>query len=226
MSSRDFLRVEPRRVGLQRRYRRESVLTTEKGAVAQKISCGRMAVSAVTAFSSRPLFATRPVPPMRPEVHGIRDKKIFAWHLARVNHRWSEIRSPIDRLVLASATVARSTENPSGIRRAIDRLSKSTFVNRSRLPRRITCKRAATTAYNNIRGWLGLKRRTSGPPPDHPNLFDRGNPLGATRPASARLPRQSASSFMLRVNARPAESVHDSPWPASKVLMSDRPPSL
>ena len=35
------------------------------------------------------------------------------------------------------------------------------------------------------------------------NLLLRGNPFGASRPASARLPRQSDSSFSVSENARP-----------------------
>ena len=37
-----------------------------------------------------------------------------------------------------------------------------------------------------------------------PNLLVRGKPFGASRPASARLPRQSASSLSVSENARPA----------------------
>ena len=43
------------------------------------------------------------------------------------------------------------------------------------------------------------------------NLFVRGKPFGASRPASARLPRQSASSFSVSENSRPAASVQVSP---------------
>jgi hypothetical protein len=60
----------------------------------------------------------------------------------------------------------------------------------------------------------------------HANLLERGKPLGAMRPASARLPCQSASSFMERVNSRPAVSVQVSPSAALKVLRSESPPSL
>jgi len=59
-----------------------------------------------------------------------------------------------------------------------------------------------------------------------PNLLVFGKPLGARRPASARLPRQSASSFSVRLKARPAESVQPKPFSTSKVLMSESPPSL
>src|SRR5262249_45894360 len=58
------------------------------------------------------------------------------------------------------------------------------------------------------------------------NVLERGNPFGANRPASARLPRQSASSLSMSVNARPAVSVHDRPCSAINVLRSLRPPSL
>jgi len=60
----------------------------------------------------------------------------------------------------------------------------------------------------------------------HSNLLVRGNPFGASRPASARLPRQSASSFSDSLNRRPAESVQVSPTSARKALRSDSPPSL
>src|SRR6266508_5478856 len=59
-----------------------------------------------------------------------------------------------------------------------------------------------------------------------PNLLVRGKPFGASRPASARLPRQSASSLSVNEKARPAVSVHDRPSAASKVLRSDSPPAL
>src|SRR6267143_2041822 len=59
-----------------------------------------------------------------------------------------------------------------------------------------------------------------------PNLLLRGNPFGARRPASARLPRQSASSLRANVNDRPALSIQVSPSSALKVLRSDSPPSL
>src|SRR6266487_74053 len=54
----------------------------------------------------------------------------------------------------------------------------------------------------------------------------RGKPFGAKRPASARLPRQSASSLSVSQKARPAASVQDSPSSTLKVLRSDSPPSL
>ncbi len=50
------------------------------------------------------------------------------------------------------------------------------------------------------------------------NLLVFGKPFGARRPASARLPRQSASSFSDSVNTRPAESVQLKPFSASKTL--------
>src|SRR5450631_4673453 len=59
-----------------------------------------------------------------------------------------------------------------------------------------------------------------------PNLFDFGKPFGGRRPASARLPRQSASSLMVALNSRPAESFQVRPSLASKVAISDNPPSL
>src|SRR5215831_15806903 len=58
------------------------------------------------------------------------------------------------------------------------------------------------------------------------NVLVRGNPFGANRPASARLPRQSASSLSVSEKARPAASVHESPSSALKVLRSHSPPSL
>lgn len=60
----------------------------------------------------------------------------------------------------------------------------------------------------------------------HPNLFDFGNPFGGSRPASARLPRHSANSFMVALNSRPAESRHFMPSLALKTVTSDSPPSL
>src|ERR1700730_3135857 len=59
-----------------------------------------------------------------------------------------------------------------------------------------------------------------------PNLLDFGNPFGGSRPASARLPRHSASSFMVAENSRPAESRQVNPSLATKVVTSDSPPSL
>ena len=58
-----------------------------------------------------------------------------------------------------------------------------------------------------------------------PNLFDFGKPFGGKRPASARLPRQSASSLMLAENSRPAESFQVRSCLESKVVTSDNPPS-
>src|ERR1700716_4270370 len=58
-----------------------------------------------------------------------------------------------------------------------------------------------------------------------PNLFDFGKPFGGRRPASARLPRQSASSLIVAENSRPAESFQVRPSLASNVVMSDNPPS-
>src|SRR5215472_161467 len=58
------------------------------------------------------------------------------------------------------------------------------------------------------------------------NLLVRGKPFGAMRPASARLPRQSASSLMVSEKARLAVSVQVSPSPALNVFTSERPPSL
>jgi hypothetical protein len=60
----------------------------------------------------------------------------------------------------------------------------------------------------------------------HSNLLVRGKPFGASRPASARLPRQSASSFSVSLNRRPAESIQVSPTSALNALRSDSPPSL
>src|SRR4051794_23158264 len=59
-----------------------------------------------------------------------------------------------------------------------------------------------------------------------PNLFDFGNPFGGRRPASAREPFHSASSFMVAENSRPAESFQVRPVLASNTAMSERPPSL
>jgi hypothetical protein len=50
-----------------------------------------------------------------------------------------------------------------------------------------------------------------------------GNPFGAMRPASARLPRQSFSSFMWSVNTRPAVSTQLNPSAALNVVTSDSP---
>src|SRR5277367_6474012 len=61
---------------------------------------------------------------------------------------------------------------------------------------------------------------------DAPNLLFFGNPFGARRPASARLPRQSASSLSDSVKTRPAESIQVRPSAALNVLTSQRPPSL
>ena len=58
------------------------------------------------------------------------------------------------------------------------------------------------------------------------NLLFFGNPLGAMRPASARLPRQSLSSFIGSVKLRPAASVQDRPASAVNVVTSERPFSL
>src|SRR5690348_1943028 len=63
-------------------------------------------------------------------------------------------------------------------------------------------------------------------PSPFPNMLVFGKPLGARRPASARLPRQSARSLSERLNIRPAESIQLRPFSTSKVLMSDKPPSL
>jgi hypothetical protein len=58
------------------------------------------------------------------------------------------------------------------------------------------------------------------------NLLLRGNPFGANRPASARLPRQSASSFMVSEKVRSEASFQVSPSAALKVFTSESPPSL
>src|ERR1700759_5880705 len=52
------------------------------------------------------------------------------------------------------------------------------------------------------------------------NLFDFGKPC-ASRPASARLPRQSANSFQLIAWSRPAESFQLRPALESNVATSD-----
>src|SRR5690349_9174442 len=62
--------------------------------------------------------------------------------------------------------------------------------------------------------------------PTYLNLFERGNPFGGSRPASARLPRQSDSSFRVSEKLRPAPSVQVRPSLPLKVFTSDRPPSL
>src|ERR1700743_1539594 len=53
-----------------------------------------------------------------------------------------------------------------------------------------------------------------------PNLFDFGRPC-ARRPASARLPRQSASSLAVMLWSRPAPSFQARPALESKVVTSD-----
>src|SRR5258708_19731651 len=58
-----------------------------------------------------------------------------------------------------------------------------------------------------------------------PNRFDFGSPC-ASRPASARLPRQSVNSFQLMLWSRPAESFPVNPALESKVPTSDSPPPL
>src|SRR3954453_4530601 len=58
------------------------------------------------------------------------------------------------------------------------------------------------------------------------NLLLRGKPFGGSRPASARLPRQSASSFSVSEKVRPDASLHVRPSLAGKVFTSDSPPSL
>src|SRR5262249_32331022 len=50
------------------------------------------------------------------------------------------------------------------------------------------------------------------------NRLVRGKPLGASRPASARLPRQSANSLVVSTKLRPAVSVQDRPSAALNVL--------
>src|SRR5688500_10216606 len=60
----------------------------------------------------------------------------------------------------------------------------------------------------------------------HLNLLLRGNPFGASRPASARLPRQSASSLRVSEKVRSDASFQVSPSAALKVFTSDKPPSL
>src|SRR5262249_202056 len=83
-----------------------------------------------------------------------------------------------------------------------------------------------------MEGDPGLFYRSSLPFPFTPfagswvKVLVGGKPFGARRPASARLPRQSASSFSVSEKARPAVSVHDSPSAAVKVLTSESPPSL
>src|SRR5262249_20809240 len=59
-----------------------------------------------------------------------------------------------------------------------------------------------------------------------PNLLFWGKRSGLIRPASARFPRQGASSFKDRAYVRLAESTQVSPSSALKVFTSDRPPSL
>src|SRR6266568_1738780 len=55
-----------------------------------------------------------------------------------------------------------------------------------------------------------------------PIRFDFGKPC-ASRPASARLPRQSANSFQLMLWSRPAESFQVRPALESNVATSDNP---
>src|ERR1700730_16143913 len=57
-----------------------------------------------------------------------------------------------------------------------------------------------------------------------PNLLDFGKPFGGSRPASARLPRHSANSFMVAENSRPAESRPVRPSLATQGTMSDSAP--
>src|ERR1700745_1700760 len=77
-------------------------------------------------------------------------------------------------------------------------------------------------ARNQARASLPLAARAGG----LPSVLVFGKPLGASRPASARLPRQSASSLSESENARPAPSSHAQPCAAAKVFTSERPPSL
>src|SRR5258708_20047392 len=58
-----------------------------------------------------------------------------------------------------------------------------------------------------------------------PNLLDFGNPFGGRRPASARVPRHSASSFVVAANSRPAESFQVNPPPQPNPPTSAHPPS-
>src|SRR5204863_8296193 len=58
------------------------------------------------------------------------------------------------------------------------------------------------------------------------NRLILGKPFGASRPASARLLRQSASSLSESVKVRSAVSTQVRPSAALNVLMSDNPPSL
>ena len=53
-----------------------------------------------------------------------------------------------------------------------------------------------------------------------PNLFDFGKPFGGRRPASARLPRHSASSLIEALNSRPAEFFQVRPSLSINVAMS------
>src|SRR3546814_3665267 len=70
-------------------------------------------------------------------------------------------------------------------------------------------------------GCRGRQRRNAA---GHPNLFDRGKPVGGRRPACARLPIQARRSVSVRT--RPAPAAQVSPSLRLKVLASDSPPSL
>src|SRR5271165_449986 len=60
----------------------------------------------------------------------------------------------------------------------------------------------------------------------HANLLLFGNPLGASRPASARLPRQSRSSALGSFWDRPAGSSQVRPSSSLNAFASESPPSL
>src|SRR5437870_506658 len=69
-------------------------------------------------------------------------------------------------------------------------------------------------------------RPKRGPPGTHTNVLVFGKPLGASRPASARLPRQSRSSALGSFCVRPAGSSQVRPSSSLNTLASESPPSL
>src|ERR1700742_2585573 len=86
-------------------------------------------------------------------------------------------------------------------------------------------RRAHQSIENDSKGWARfalppLRFAACGYSTPRLNLFDFGRPC-ARRPASARLPRQSASSFAVMLWSRPAESFQVRPALASKVVTSD-----
>src|SRR5579871_574211 len=85
-------------------------------------------------------------------------------------------------------------------------------------------------AFGRGRGARRAKNRRANRTPNradpHANLLLFGNPLGASRPASARLPRQSRSSVLGSFWVRPAGSSQVRPASSLKTLASESLPSL